>query len=442
MPTELTKMQAYLLGLNSPTFSAYYNGKMSYALHGKEWKEYVNKAFPDLAKQQTSENVFKTVIDLYAENLVPVPEELRGFSNVLVPLLSRGASPVVVDSAGSPHFPEHYEMISDGKFTVAAIFTRSLAEGLDFVTFVDSSGASSVWAKDIPTDFSPATREGYQHRVDEQGSTLFRFALDDKGFGGSLAALQDRVNHSILDKMIVEEMYARPFWYLLNTELPPKNPYLPQQPAEQKAMKEEPTEGASGRVFVTSSEGPFGQLTPPTLADMISNHDSILDAIPLSTGIPAHYFKPGQGTPPTGVALKVLSRRFNNKVARLREDIEPTLEELATLLGVERTGEDKDATGEERKTFEFWPESDDLLQDALDAHGISLSQMGYPLEYIAEVVTPGVDLDDYMDDGFAQAQRALTPTPDQIAAYAANPGQRAGQPAINPVPTPPAPPQV
>ncbi|AZV01710.1 portal protein [Microbacterium phage Schubert] len=424
----MADIKTYLLGKNSQTFAPYYNGKMSYTLHGKEWEKYVSEAFPDIKDQQTSENIFKAVIDLYAENLVPVPDELRGFSNVLVPLLSRGECPVVVDSAGTPHFPEHYEMISDGRYTAAAIFTRSLEKMEDYCTFVFSDGTSELWAKPVPDDLSSPDRKGYKYVETTHGHTLFRFALDDKGFGASLAALQDRINHSILDQTVVAEMYARPFWYLLNVELPPENPYLPKQAETgQATMKEQRTNGASGRIFTTSSEGPFGQLEPPTIQDMIAYHDSILDKVSQSTGIPQHYFKPGQGTPPTGVALKVLSRRFNNKIARIREDIEPQLEELATLLGVERTVE---VEGKTEKEFQFWPESDDLLQEAMDAHGIALSQMGYPLDYIATVVTPGVDLDDYMDDGFQEAAM----TPDQVAAYAANPGQRAGQPAIN---TPP-----
>lgn len=417
MAQQMDKIEAFLLGRSAPTYAAYYNGKMSYALHGKEWQKYVSQAFPDLGSQLTSENIFKSVIDLYAENLVPVPDELRGFSNVLVPLLSRGECPVVVDSGGTPHFPEHYEMLSDGRYTVAAIFTRSLETMQDFVTFAHSDGRTELWAKDVPADFGQATREGYKHVESRLGNTLYRFALDDKGFGGALAALQDRVNHSILDQTVIAEMYARPFWYLMNVELPPVNPYLPEVNQSAPAMKEQKTAGSSGRIFTTSSEGPFGQLEPPTISDMISYHDSIIDKVSQSTGIPQHYFKPGQGTPPTGVALKVLSKRFNTRIARIREDIEPQLELLAAQIGVvPEPGSD---------TVQFWPTSDDLLQDSLDQHGINLTQMGYPLEYIAEVVTPGVDLDTYMDDGFAAAQQEL-PTPDQVAAYAANPGQVAG----------------
>ena len=434
----MTKIEAYLLTRNSPTFAAYYNGKMSYTLHGKSWDEYVAKAFPDLKDQQTSENIYKSVIDLYAENLVPVPDELRGFSNCLVPLLSRGECPVVVDSAGTPHFPEHYEMLSDGVYTVAAIYTRSLLKMEDYVTFAFSDGRTRLFAKEVPDDFTAATPEGYLFVEEKTGNELFRFALDDKGFGASLAALQDRANHSIIDQTVIAEMYARPFWYLLNVQLAPKNPYLPQgaQQQDTDAMQEQEDDGASGRIFTTSSEGPFGQLDPPTIADMIGYHDSIIDKIPQSFGVPAHYVRPGNGTPPTGVALKVMSKRFNNKIARMRDDLQAELERLATLLKVERTVE---VEGKAEKEFELWNTSDDLLQESLDAHGISLSQMGYPLSYIAEVVTPGVDLEDYEDDSLgvpagpelgqptdmtAMGQTGLPATPGQVKAYAQNPGQR------------------
>lgn len=433
--TDFNTIEAYLLSRESPTFASYYNGKMSYALHGKAWETYVAEAFPDLKSQNTSENIYKSVIDLYAENLVPIPEELRGFSNVLVPLLSRGECPVVVDSAGTPHFAEHYEMLSDGRYTVAAIYTRSLESMQDFVTFAYSDGHTRMFSKAVPKDFTAADREGYQLQEETTGNQLLRFALDDKGFGASMAALQDRVNHSIIDQTVIGEMYARPFWYLLNMEPPVVNPYLPASKRSEDVMREQDVgDGAAGRIFTTSSEGPFGQLVPPTIGDMIAYHDSIVDKVSQSTGIPQFYFKPGSGVPPTGVALKVLSKRFNNRIARMREDIGPGLEELAVLLGLKK--EAKDASG--KPQYELWNTSDDLLQESLDAHGISLSQMGYPLDYIASVVTPGVDLNDYIDDGLqaaqldpqapvdmtAPGQTGLPATPGQVQSYAQNPGQR------------------
>lgn len=315
--SALSKIEAFLLQRESPTFNAYYNGKMSYKLAGADWEKYVIEAFPNLKGQNTSENIFKTVIDLYAENLIPVPDELKGFSNIVPPLLMRGEAPVIVDDAGTPHFPEHFEMMSDGRYTIAALFTRSLERMEDYVTFAYSNGTTRLFRKPVPDDFAPATREGYTWVETRTGNELFRFALDDKGFGATLAALQDRVNHSILDQTVIAEMYARPFWYLLNVDLPPKNPYLPpsQQPTEEALQEQKKLKGSGGRVFTTSSDGPFGQLEPPTLTDMVAYHDSIINKVPLTTGIPAHYFKPGEGTPPTGVALKVLSKRFNNRIA-------------------------------------------------------------------------------------------------------------------------------
>lgn len=451
--TGMTKLEAWLLTKETETYGSYYNGKMSYKLAGSAWETYVAQAMPDLKKQQTSENIFKAVIDLYAENLVPLPDELRGFSNVLVPLLSRGECVVVVDSARTPHFPEHFEMISDGRFTIAAIYTRSLEHMEDYVTFAYSDGRTRMFKKAVPEDMTAATREGYMFSEELAGNELFRFALDDKGFGGSMAALQDRVNHSIIDQTVIAEMYARPFWYLLNVEVPVKNPYLANQPETQVLQEQKDT--SMGRLFTTSSDGPFGQLDPPTIADMIVYHDSITDKVSNGSGIPQYYFKPGSGTPPTGVALKVLSKRFNNKIARMREDLEPELERLADLLGVKKTREVKakatavagaTESAEDKVTetaieyeYEFWAEGDDLLQESMDAHGISLATMGYPLEYIAEVVTPGVDLDDYMDDSLgapvssvpgqptdmtAPGQQGLVATQGQVAAYGANPGQR------------------
>ncbi|QKN87706.1 portal protein [Microbacterium phage Ixel] len=446
---EMTKLEQHLLTRKSPTYSAYYNGKMSYALHGKAWEKYVNDAFPDLKDQNTSENVFKTVIDMYAENLVPVPDELRGFSNSLVPLLTRGECPVVVDSAGTPHFPEHFEMASDGNYTIAAVWTRRLDTMTDNLVFVYSDGKARLFSKPVPDDLSAADETNYTFVEEDHGYELFRFALDDKGFGAQLAALQDRVNHSIIDLTVVAEMYARPFWYLLNVELPPKNPFLPphQQPSGDAMQEQKTEEGTSGRIFTTSSEGPFGQLDPPTISDMIAYHDSIIDKVPLTTGVPAHALKPGAGVPPTGVALKVLSKRFNNKVARIRDDLTPEMERLAEALGIEKTKEvvpevKTDEAGnplpeeqQDKVTYEYelWNTDDDLLQESLDAHGLSLSQMGYPLEYIASVVTPGVDLDDYQEDGglpadgpvdmTAMGQPGLPATPGQVQSYAQNPGQ-------------------
>lgn len=401
----MPNIRDYLLSKHSTTYSSYYAGKMSYKLHGKSWEDYVRDTFPDIGSLMTSENIFKTAIDLYAENLVPTPDELRPLQDTVIPLLIRGEAPLLVDAAGELHCPEHYEMISDSRYTVCAIFTRSLEQMEDYVTFAYSDGHTELWSKQVPRDLTPADREGYQFVETTYGNRLFRLALDDTGMGGSLAALQDRVNHSILDQTVIAEMYARPFWYLLNVDLPPNNPYLPRSSGDKDHVMREQRNSGAGRIFTTSGEGPFGQLNPPTIGDMVAYHDSIIDKLSQNTGIPQHYFKPGQSAPPTGIALRVLSRRFNNKVARIRSSMEPILEEIVELLGIQpEEGSDE---------VQLWPSDDDLLQDTIDTHGLALVQMGYPLDYVASVVTPGVDLDQYEDDGMKMVARMAAPQPTE-----------------------------
>lgn len=400
MSVKETSIRDILLEKNSLTYAAYYNGKMSYSLHGKEWEQYVAENFTEIQNMVTSENVFKDVIDLYKENLIPAPKELQGFGNIIVPMLCRGEAVAIMTKDKELHFPEHYEVISDGKYTICAVFSRSIKDMKDYVTFIDSTGYSELYSKKVPKDLSATDRKDYQFEENTTGNALYRFALDDKGFGASLASLQDRINHSIIDQTVVAEMYARPFWYLLNYQAPPAaNPYAKHPaPVDDGVMKEQKSAGGSGRIFATSSEGPFGQLDPPTLRDMHDYHDTLISKLSQSFGIPEYFFKPGgAATPPSGTALKILSQRFTNRVSRIRDNISPVLLQMAADIGI---------TPEEGETeVSLWSSRNDLLQDAMDAHGLALVQMGYPLEYIAEVVTPGIDLDDYLDDGFDESRR-------------------------------------
>lgn len=395
-----------LLRQKTKTYAAWYNGKMSYSLFSKSWQDYV----ADMVEkaEQTPENFFKAVIDLYAEALQPDPEELKGFGASVVPLLCRGEALCVLDNTGAPHFAEHYEVLSDGDYTIAAVFTRSLATMMDYCTFAWSDGSQELWGKPVPDDLTPATRDGYQYIESSKGA-LFRFALPDRGLGALLAPTQDRINHSVVDQTLVGEMYARPFWYLLKYQKPVTNPYLEKEGDEERPVRHQKAGSDMPPLFTTSSEGPFGQLSPSDLTALTEQHERLIARMSQVSGVPGFYLNPSSGDVPTGAALKQLSARFNKKVGRYRDALEPQLNDLAALLGV-----DADAN--------LWPEGDDLLQEAMDAHGLALTTMGYPLDYIAEVVTPGVDLDDYRDDGYGEM------TPDQIAAYAATPGQLAGQP--------------
>nr|DAK07698.1 MAG TPA: portal [Caudoviricetes sp.] len=382
-------LAAKLLEQRSTTYNQYYAGKMSYRIHGDEWNKFVRNQYGAVADQTTSENVFKDVVDLYAENLIPTDPVFTGMHDGIVGLLTRGECIAIRTAQGTLVWPERYEVMSDGNYTIAAAFTRSLRKQEDYCTIIDSEGVAHLYSRPVPQDMSTTNREGYQLVEEEYGHTLYHLVTGDRGMGASLASLQDRINHSIIDQTIIAEMYARPFWYLLNYSAPPHNPYLPedQQPSHE-FMKEQPHKGASGRVFATSSEGPFGQLEPPTLNDMVAYHESLIHKVSQSWGIPEYYLRPTGGNAPSGTSLKVMSQRFNNRVNNLRLSLEPELMRIANDMG---------ATGMDES--ELWTDSNDLLQDSLDQHGLALTQMGMPRDYVAEVVAPGVDMDDYEEEG-------------------------------------------
>lgn len=369
-------IREYLLKQQTQTYNAWYRGQMSYSLYSESWQKYIQSMVEKA--NRTPENFFKVVIDLYAAAIQPVPEAFQQFT--AVELLNRGESICLVDSQGGVHFPEHYEVVSDGGFAVAAVFMRSLADMQDYCVFAWSDGRQELWAKPVPQNLARADRKGYK-KVEESRGELIRLALKDHGLGEMLAPLQDRINHSIVDQTLVGEMYARPFWYLLKYQQPVRNPYVdqPELPyAEDSSMKE--ARGQAARIFTTSGEGPFGQLQPPDLGKMMDAHRELIIRMSQTSGVPQFYLNLASGEIPTGVALKQLSSRFNKRVDTMRKAITPQLDIIAGHLGV---------------TEDLYSASADIMQDILDQHGLALTQMGYPLDYIASVVTPDVDLRTY-----------------------------------------------
>src|SRR5699024_7461941 len=107
-----------------------------------------------------------------------------------------------------------------------------------------------------------------------------------------------------------------------------------------------------------------------------------------------YYLRPQGGNAPSGTSLRVMSQRFNNRVKNLRAALEPELMRLAN---------DMELRSEDGTELSLWEDSNDLLQDSLDAHGLALTQMGMPRDYVADVVAPGVDMEDYENDGYQDA---------------------------------------
>ena len=386
MRSQYNNIQQYLISVEDRIrdYKEYYQGKITYpSIYGAEWREYIRDNYPNILQGCTSENVFRSAVDIYRNALTP--HYLSSLSNNthkwMNTLIIQGETVIVKDKGGNLFLPENpCAILTDGNNVTAMIRSMSIADSISYITFVSNDGGASVWGCSIEDVQDSPQPEDYHLIAEETGYQLAYVTTGDTQFGAGLAAIQDRINHSIINQTIIAEMYARPFWYLLNTTLPPHNPYLA---AEEQAPLASKSTGSSGRIFVTSSQGPFGQLMPPTIQDMIDYHDSLIDKVSNSTGIPQYYIHPGKGTPPTGVALKILTTRFNQAITSMREVM------LSGIRGILDPDVNEDY---------LWPNLDEILQDSTDAHGLALSQMGYPLEYIASVVTPGVDLTAYGDD--------------------------------------------
>ena len=380
----LSDIQKRLLDADPQPYYSYYRGVIDESALPPDIRSIARTEYGDTLLGSTSENIFKIVINTYATGLASSRPDLPGFNKALTPLLIRGVAPCVISPSKALTFPENYTYITDGNYTITAIFTRSLSKNTDFVTLIDTEGIAqtlykptkNTHSKDFTHDWKPLdTATGYQ---------LHMLALPDTGFGPTLAALQNRINASIITQTRVADMYARPFWYLLNTYQPPDNPHT-DNPQPTKASSK-----PGQRIFITDSQGPFGQLTPPTLKDVVDFHNTILEKVTQTTGIPPYYFTPGSGTPPTGVALKVISERYRQNIQAMRGTINPTLQNILATIGATPDTDDGD--------YIVWQSADDLTQDALDAHGLALTTMGYPLDYVASQVTPGVDLAAYESD--------------------------------------------
>lgn len=380
----LSDIQKRLLEADPQPYYAYYRGVIDEAALPPDICKIAQSEYGDTLLGYTSENIFKIVINTYATGLTTSRRDLQGFNKALIPLLIRGVAPCVIHPNRTLTLPENYTYVTDGDYTIAAIFTRSINRNTDFVTFIDSNGVAQTLHKPTKNPHNKDFTKDWQPLDTAPGYQLHMLTLPDTGFGPTLAALQNRINASIITQTRVADMYARPFWYLLNTYQPPDNPHTDNPQATPKASK------PGQRIFITDSQGPFGQLTPPTLKDVVDFHNTILEKVTQTTGIPPYYFTPGSGTPPTGVALKVISERYRQNVQAMRDTLNPTIQTILTDIGAQPDTDTNE--------YIIWQSADDLTQDALDAHGLALTTMGYPLEYVATQVTPGVDLAEYETD--------------------------------------------
>lgn len=359
-------VRKYLLSQHTETYQRWYDGYMSYSLFSKKWEEYISNLISRV--EYTPENYFRSIIDIYAAALTPQPPELSSFHPQ--PLVQRGEAIAVIQPDGQLNFPNSFELLIEGDESVAAIFTKSILSGVENCIFVWSSGLSELWSRPL------GSQDAYKLDSQSSGFSLYPLTLPGRlGLGRSLAPQQDRINHSIIDQAVISEQITRPFWYLLRYQKPIANPYLPQSSTP---ATEEKVHGEAQRLFTTSSEGPFGQLQPPDLKVMVEAHHTYIERMGQLSAIPSFYLSLSGSEVPSGVALSRISQRFTQSVQAMRQSIEPQLQAILSSIGA--------------PSEEIWPDDTGVVQEALDSHGLALSQMGYPFDYISSVVTPGADL--------------------------------------------------
>lgn len=154
--------------------------------------------------------------------------------------------------------------------------------------------------------------------------------------------LQDGLNKSVANLIVTEEAYARPFRYLLNYKPQSENPFTAageymaaaaQSVASAARRKFDPTRQ---QIFTHDGPGPFGQLDPADLQQLIQVQDAYATKIGRVIGIPPYYLTQTSGDVPSGQALRVLTSRLTARVRRFQADSTPVLRGLAQLLGIEQ----------------------------------------------------------------------------------------------------------
>lgn len=164
------------------------------------------------------------------------------------------------------------------------------------------------------------------------------------GYGRSILTdvipLQDGLNKTLADTLILGEAYSRPFRYLLNYQ--PKNTspigaaseYVQaiRDVAVSQTRRFDPTRQ---QIFAHDGAGPIGQLDIPDINKLLDTQNSYAMKIARVVGIPPFYITQTSGDVPSGESLRVLAARMIARVRRYQRDTEPVYRGLAQLLGVE-----------------------------------------------------------------------------------------------------------
>ena len=206
-----------------------------------------------------------------------------------------------------------------------------------------------------PDDF-PATMASWSlvsapvaHGFDGVPVERFRRACEDPWDDGQslltdVIPLQDGLNSSLANTLVLSNSYARPFWYLLNYQ--PKrseNPLAAARALAAALQQAAPDIDMSGsdafnrerqRIFTTDSPGPFGQLEPPDLSKLLDLQDRFAAKVARVIGVPLYFFTQTQGDTPSGASLRVLTQRRTDAITDFQDGATDSVIRIGQLLGM------------------------------------------------------------------------------------------------------------
>lgn len=255
---------------------------------------------------------------------------------------------------------------SNGHGRAFVLYPERMERYVTVDKIIDHSVEASVKVSAFPTD--PAEWREFSAdgdpsvipvETDVMPALWWKLDSDDVfGYGRSILTdvipLQDALNKSLADLIVLSESYSRPFWYLLKYKaaevVQNLNPFAaggvtpatlsgdplvsgPVTPpgVNPRRRRFDPTRQ---RIFTTPGEGPFGQLDPPDASKVIEIHTEFKTKVAGVVGLPMYYLAQTSGDVPSGQSLRVLSERRSARARRFQRDSKPVLKGLGELLGM------------------------------------------------------------------------------------------------------------
>jgi hypothetical protein len=164
------------------------------------------------------------------------------------------------------------------------------------------------------------------------------------GYGESMLndvlPLQDTLNKSLADLVLVSDAYAEPLYGLLGSKRTTGailNPYAA-TPDGAAGGSTDPNPDiprhTGARMFETDAKGPFVAVNPPDLRHVVAQQDAYVGKIARVVGFPGYMLTQAQGDTPSGIALRILKGRFVASVEAMHTQLTPLMRGMCELLGL------------------------------------------------------------------------------------------------------------